>query len=74
MRVALERVFFHTIDLSRDAAAAVAFRRDAHVCSFGSDEGFDEPQYLAWLAERIAQAPDLIELPITASSEAGGRV
>jgi GNAT superfamily N-acetyltransferase len=49
---------FWTIDLSRDAETAVAFRRDSYVCSFGSDEAFGAPErYLEWLADRIAKEP-----------------
>jgi ribosomal protein S18 acetylase RimI-like enzyme len=50
---------FHTIDLDRHADNAVAFRRDAHVCSFGHDAGFgDAAEYVAWLRDRITRHPD----------------
>jgi ribosomal protein S18 acetylase RimI-like enzyme len=49
---------FETMDLALHAHEAVALRRDSYVCSFGSDEAFGSAdEYLAWLAERIAQQP-----------------
>lgn len=49
---------FRTMDLSRNADAAVAFRRDSYVCSFGSDEAFGDVEiYLAWLRDRVARQP-----------------
>ena len=49
---------FRTIDLVRDADAAVAFRRDSYICSFGTDEAFGQvDSYLDWLRERISRQP-----------------
>ncbi|MGD0676682.1 MAG: GNAT family N-acetyltransferase [Polyangiaceae bacterium] len=52
---------FRSIDLS-DAAgkeAAVRFRRDSFVCSFGDDARFDERHYLTWLEAKLARDPGL---------------
>lgn len=48
---------FRTIDLARDAQTAVAFRRDSHVCSFGTDAAFAVDDYLSFLRDRIARQP-----------------
>lgn len=52
---------FHTIDLTRDADRAVAFRRDAYRVVAGSGERFDgvigEKAYLKWLDNRIRRSP-----------------
>ena len=49
---------FRTIDLGRDADAAVAFRRGSYICSFGTDEAFGQVEsYLDWLRERIERQP-----------------
>ena len=52
---------FHTIDLERDAAVAVAFRRDAYRVVSGSEQRFDEvigeKAYLKWLDNRIRRSP-----------------
>jgi ribosomal protein S18 acetylase RimI-like enzyme len=56
--------YFTTIDLARHAALCIAFRRDSYVCSFGSDQLFDEENgadargYIEWLADRIQQFPE----------------
>jgi len=52
-----DNLAFRTMDLSRNAETAVAFRRDSYVCSFGSDEAFDVEAYLAWLRDRVARQP-----------------
>lgn len=55
---------FHTIDVGRHFAEAVAFRRDSYVCSFGNDaifiaeNGADGSGYLHWLAGRVQQFPE----------------
>ena len=52
------------IDLGRDAATCIAFRRDSFHASFGTDEGCDEEMgvdgslYLARLRARMAQVPE----------------
>jgi ribosomal protein S18 acetylase RimI-like enzyme len=52
------RISIKTIDLSLNADAAVAFRRDSYVCSFGSDQAFgNADDYLPWLKGRIASQP-----------------
>jgi ribosomal protein S18 acetylase RimI-like enzyme len=54
-----DELTFRTIDLARHANTAIAFRRDAHVCSFGHDAGFgDVDEYLDWLRDRITRHPD----------------
>lgn len=55
---------FRPIDVARDGALSVGFRRDSYVCSFGSDalfveeNGADGQGYLQWLSERVAQFPE----------------
>ncbi|HVJ20811.1 MAG TPA: GNAT family N-acetyltransferase [Polyangiaceae bacterium] len=50
---------FRTIELPRDAALCVAFRRDAHAASFGPEQsGFDAAEYLSWLAGRLVEFPE----------------
>lgn len=50
------------IDVARDGATCVAFRRDMYVASFGTIEGFDaelsDADYLEQLAARSAQLPE----------------
>ena len=54
-----ESLAFHPVDLARDGGLCARFKRDAYVCSFGSDALFqqhfgDDGGYLAWLRERAA--------------------
>lgn len=50
---------FAPIDLSRNAAEALAFRRDADVCSFGADAASESAEdHLAWLRGQIANQPE----------------
>jgi ribosomal protein S18 acetylase RimI-like enzyme len=55
---------FQTIDLALHGDLCVAFRRDAHVCSFGTAADFDRDygdggaRYSSWLRDRIAELPD----------------
>jgi ribosomal protein S18 acetylase RimI-like enzyme len=50
---------FRTIELERDGALCVAFRRDAQICSFGPESsGFNPQTYLSWLASRLEQFPE----------------
>jgi ribosomal protein S18 acetylase RimI-like enzyme len=59
-----ERLQFRPIDVERDGALSVAFRRDSYVCSFGSDalfveeNGADGRGYLEWLRDRVIHFPD----------------
>lgn len=52
------------IELARDAATCIAFRRDSFQASFGTHEGCDEEMgadgslYLAQLRDRMAQVPE----------------
>jgi ribosomal protein S18 acetylase RimI-like enzyme len=54
---------FRTIELPRDSAVSVRFRRDSFACSFTDPERFDRENgpdgrvYLDWLAARIAEFP-----------------
>ena len=54
---------FRTIELPRDSAICVAFRRDSYACSFTDagkfdrENGADGNSYLDWLATRIAEFP-----------------
>ena len=55
---------FATIDLERDAATCIAFRRDMYRAAFGTEEGLDAEMgvdgalYLAQLRDRIRQVPE----------------
>lgn len=57
---------FAPVDLERDGAACVAFRRDSYVASFGvagaarfdAEHGPDGAGYLGWLAARVAEWPE----------------
>ena len=55
-------LLFRPIDLSRDAATCVAFRRDGFRCSFGDASRFDEDgepeRYLAWLRREQSIRPE----------------
>src|SRR5579863_4226961 len=55
---------FRTIELPRDSAICVDFRRDSYACSFPEagkfdrEHGPDGQSYLEWLATRIAEFPE----------------
>jgi aminoglycoside 6'-N-acetyltransferase len=60
----VEAIRIAPIDLERDAATCIAFRRDSFHASFGTHEGCDEEMgadgslYLAKLRARMAQVPE----------------
>lgn len=50
---------FRTIDVEKDRATIIAFRKDSYVISFGSEEGFgDEDEYVRRIAARALRFPD----------------
>lgn len=50
---------FRTIDVEKDRATIIAFRKDSYVVSFGSEEGFgDEDEYIRRIADRARRFPD----------------
>ncbi|GEL76448.1 GNAT family N-acetyltransferase [Tenuibacillus multivorans] len=50
---------FLPIDLTKHKAKAIAFRRDSFIVSFGTDDGFGDPDgYIQWLAQNQEKFPD----------------
>lgn len=50
---------FRAIDFMRDRETIIAFRKDSYVVSFGSEEGFGDPDvYVSRLENRAKRFPD----------------
>lgn len=49
---------YSCINPDRDRETITLFRRDSFVVSFGTDESFNEEQYLKWVREKTRQFPD----------------
>jgi GNAT superfamily N-acetyltransferase len=68
---------FRPIELHRDGDVAIAFARDLIVASFGTDAKFvrdfgeDGADYLAWLADRLAEDPDSAALLLKEGTPVG---
>lgn len=51
-------IHFEQIDLKKDRETLIQFRKDSFIVSFGNAEGFDNEEYIDWLAEKKQLFPD----------------
>src|SRR5699024_12680722 len=51
-------IHFEQIDLKKDRETLIQFRKDSYIVSLGNAEGFDNEEYIDWLAEKKQLFPD----------------